>query len=213
MNFEIFEPLADANQEQRTHSQRSKYAKRCVGQSAFSLIELLIALLVMSVMVAATVIELHPVIQQWRANNAMNQVMGQLRWAREASIAERRDVQITFNGNNQITLTRRDVPVGQTVLGSLVITGGMQFMLTPGMPDTPDGFGNAAAIEFAGVANGPAIMQFQSDGTLIDGAGNPINGTVFLGVPNLPAAARAITVLGATGRVRAFRGTGQGWIQ
>ena len=182
-------------------------------QGGFNLIELLIALLVMSVMVAATVIEMHPVIQQWRANTAMNQIMSQLRWAREASIAQRRNIQIQFNGINQITLIRQEVPAGQTVLSSLALTGAMQFMLSPGMPDTPDRFGNAAPIEFAGVAGGPPIMQFQSDGTFIDGNGNPINGTVFLGMRNFPAAERAITVLGATGRVRTFRSTGQGWIR
>jgi hypothetical protein len=81
------------------------------------------------------------------------------------------------------------------------------------MPDTPDGFGNGGAIYFEGITNGPATgMWFQSDGELVDAATLlPINGTVFLGVSGQATAARAVTVLGTTGRVRAYRSTGVAW--
>ena len=52
--------------------------------------------------------------------------------------------------------------------------------------------------------------MFSSDGTLIDGAGNPVNGTIFLAVPGSVRAARSVTILGATGRVTAYRWTRQG---
>jgi hypothetical protein len=57
-------------------------------------------------------------------------------------------------------------------------------------------------------------ILFNSDGTLIDQQGRPINGTVFLAVRGgTDRSARAITVLGATGRVRAYRWTGAEWIR
>jgi hypothetical protein len=52
-------------------------------------------------------------------------------------------------------------------------------------------------------------MMYQSDGTFTAlGTGIPINGTVFLAVPNQPTTSRAITILGATGRVRSYHISG-----
>jgi hypothetical protein len=53
--------------------------------------------------------------------------------------------------------------------------------------------------------------MFTTDGTLIDSNGSPVNGTVFLSIANVPKSARAVTVLGATGRVRGYRWTGLAW--
>jgi type IV pilus assembly protein PilA len=185
------------------------------AKPGFSMIEVLIGLAIIGVVAGIAIIEIQPTLQRWHADNGMYEVLGQMRWARQESIAERRDIQVQFLGTNEIKLIRQDEPAGQTVLSDLFLTGSTTFMLTPGMPDTPDGFGNASAIEFAGVAGGPPIMQFQSDGTFVDGNGNPIDGTVFLGIPNIPYTARAVTLLGATGRVRTFSsvGVGSGWVQ
>jgi len=46
------------------------------------------------------------------------------------------------------------------------------------------------------------FLVFMSTGGLVDANGNPISGTVFLGIPGKPATARAVTVLGSTGRIR-----------
>jgi hypothetical protein len=67
---------------------------------------------------------------------------------------------------------------------------------------------------FNGISGGPGSgMMFQSDGTFTDGNGNPINGTVFLMAPGTANSARAVTVLGNTGRIRAFKANGAGWFQ
>jgi hypothetical protein len=39
----------------------------------------------------------------------------------------------------------------------------------------------------------------------------PVNGTVFVGVPGLPYTARAVTILGATGRIRSYHWNGTTW--
>jgi Tfp pilus assembly protein FimT len=178
----------------------------------FTTVELLISMAIMGIMVGATLLQMSPVIQQWRANRAMELVVSQLRWARQSSIAERRNIQVQFIGSDEIKLTRQDVPAGQTVVSDLFLGGGVQFMLV-----RDAGYagcvGDTAPIYFNAIAGGPPVMQFQSDGTLVDGNGNPINGTVFLGISNYQSTARAVTVLGATGRACAFRGTGQGWIR
>jgi hypothetical protein len=85
-------------------------------------------------------------------------------------------------------------------------------MLTPGAPDTPDGFGNKGAVEFGGLVGGPPTMLFQSDGTFVDTNGNLMNGTVFIGIPNVPTSGRAVTVVGATGRIRMYKANPTGWM-
>jgi hypothetical protein len=114
---------------------------------------------------------------------------------------------------NTITLTQQNLPAGSTVLSTIPIQAPAQFVLTPGMSDTPDAFGDKSAIYFEGLSGGPVGMGFQSDGTFIDGAGNLVNGTVFLGISGVPSSARAITVLGATGKIRMYRAIGSGWQQ
>ena len=59
------------------------------------------------------------------------------------------------------------------------------------------------------------MPAFQSDGEFLDGATFlPINGTVYLGVTGQTSTARAVTVLGTTGRVRGWKSNGSNvWYQ
>jgi hypothetical protein len=47
--------------------------------------------------------------------------------------------------------------------------------------------------------------MFNTDGTLIDTNGSPVNGSIFLSIFNQTGSTRAVTVLGATGRVRGYK--------
>lgn len=191
-------------------------AKRCngAGERGFSTIETVVVVAIVLIIAAMAVVQLDPARQQWQANAGMIQVASQLRQARELAITGRRNVQVQFLGNNQIRLTRLNLPAGAapTLLSTVPIQAPVIFMLTPGAPDTPDAFGNLGAVEFGGLVGGPPTMMFQSDGTFVDTAGNILNGTVFLGIPNVPVTARAVTVVGATGRIRMYKGTGRGWV-
>lgn len=141
-------------------------------------------------------------------DGGMRTVLAQLNFARELSISQRRNMQLQFVGVNGLRVIRLEVPSGTTMLSSSVFEGRVEFSLTPGVPDTPDAFGNTQAVDFGGALS----IMFTSDGTLIDQAGRPVNGTIFLTVRGASTrSVRAITILGATGRVRAFRWNGAGW--
>jgi hypothetical protein len=88
------------------------------------------------------------------------------------------------------------------------LEGRNEFRLFGGVSDTPDAFGNGSAVSFGG----PGPWLFLSNGILVDSGANPINGTVFLGQADHPETARAVTILGATGRVRDYKWTGTAWI-
>jgi prepilin-type N-terminal cleavage/methylation domain-containing protein len=131
----------------------------------------------------------------------------QLKLAREFAINQRRAVEVRFTGTNFISVVRRNIPNGETLLSTAALEHGTQFLLFAGQPDTPDGFGRAAATDFGGAA---AVM-FTADGMFTDPAGNPINGSVFLGQPARPMTSRSLTVFGPTARIRVYRWNGTEW--
>lgn len=186
----------------------------------FSSIELLVSVLIMGIVVAATLVKMQPTIQQFHANSAAYLVEGQTRLARQTAVAERRDIVFTVVGNNEISLAIQNIPgPGTTVLSNVFLPPTVQFLQFAGNGDTPDAFGNGGTVCFnyipppVGTCSNPPIIQFQSDGTLIDGAGNQLNGTIFLGVAGIPTSGRAVTILGATGQVRMYHATGSAWVQ
>jgi prepilin-type N-terminal cleavage/methylation domain-containing protein len=184
----------------------------------FSMIELVVVIAISLVIAAIAIIQAQPALMQIHANNAKDEVQSALRQARETAISDRRDVQVEFLVNppanppgSYVRLTRiGGACCANTVILLMPISNTVIFTTFPGEPDSPDGFGNGGAIFFGGLVGGPpAGMVYQSDGTFVtNGTGIPVNGTVFLGVPGQPTTARAITVLGATGRVRSYHISG-----
>ena len=176
----------------------------------FTVLELMMTMVIIGIVSAISLVQIGAVRQSLNGDSGMRAVLAQLNLAREMSIADRRTIQLQFVGTNTLQIIRNEVPAGTTMLSSAVFEGGVQYALTPGVPDTPDAFGSAQAVDF-GVA---LSVCFNSDGTLVDERGRTINGTIFLQVRGGTArSVRAITVLGATGRIRAYRWTGAEWIR
>lgn len=175
------------------------------------------------------VVHLTPTLQSFRSNSAASQVTDVFRQAREYAITYRRYVQITFpnynpNGtkpNNQIAITVKNSltpPFNQpdVLLTTVTLSGNVNFQVIKGVPDSPDAFGNATAVNFAGTDGGPTTgMFFQADGTFVNLGGTSVNGSVFLGQNGTVSTARAVTVLGTTGRIRDYsiNGAGTGWFE
>jgi len=182
-------------------------------QRGFSLLEVLVAIAIISIVLAMAIINFGHMFPNAKANSAMDQVLYQLRSARERAIAHRREVQVQFVGTNQITLTEIWPPGTGTPPPATTVTfeAGAQYTTYPSVPDTPMGFGNGGPVFFGGVTGGPPVMKFTTNGAFIDGGNTFVNGTVFLGIPGNAATARAITVLGATGRVREYHWDGTQW--
>src|SRR5579872_5563859 len=123
--------------------------KRTNSGRGFSMIEVMVSMMVMAIIMAATIIEMQPVIEQMHANTAANLILGQLRTARQLSIAKRRDIQVQFIGTNEIKLTQEPIPGvagGPVVISDLFLNPTVSFMLFGGMPDSPDAFGNVGPV-------------------------------------------------------------------
>ena len=154
-----------------------------------------------------------------RADAAMELLEAQLRQAREAAVDQRRNIQITFQGTGEVITVRQnenpstDAATTTTTLSDVILDPNqMTFTVFKTLPDTPDGFGNSTAVSFnCGVTPLPCTITFQGDGTVVDHTGAYINGTVFIGATGNTITARAVTILGSTGRIKGYRYKNNAW--
>jgi prepilin-type N-terminal cleavage/methylation domain-containing protein len=178
-------------------------------EGGFSLLELLVTILVIGIVSSFAIYGFNNVLPTLRADSASQLLVAQLRQARQASVDQRRDILVTFRGTSEIVIVRLNLDSTTTPLSDYFLPYGMVYMLFSGVPDTRDGFGNSAAVNFnCGGSGLPCTIRFQSDGSVLDNTGNYINGTVFIGRAGQNLTARAVTILGATGRIRGWRYNG-----
>jgi Tfp pilus assembly protein FimT len=206
------------------------------SERGYTLIEFVVTAILMSTVAAMAIFQLRPTWQDQQANAAMDQVKSFVRQGRETAVAQRRTIVVRFvsaaastpcpSGNaitNCIELfqmvvsgTPPTATQASTPFATMPIQSNVKFGTFSGETDTPDGFGipGSGGIQFNGISGGPGSgMMFQSDGTFTDGSGSPINGTIFLVVNNINNSGRAITILGNTGRIRAWKNNSSGWFQ
>lgn len=189
-------------------------------ERGFSLMELAIVCAMSFTIMAIAIIQINQSLNGSHADVATRQIVDQIRQAREYSVENRRYVQIQFltvSSQPEVVITQLNSLTANAGANKVLSTVPIQQPMTYcvcSMGDTPDAYGNGSGIYFESAANGPTGgMLFQSDGELVDGTSyQPINGTVFLGITGKPAWSRAITILGTTGRVRAYRSTGANWV-
>jgi prepilin-type N-terminal cleavage/methylation domain-containing protein len=183
-------------------------------ERGFSLLELTVVIGILGVL-AAVAIMVSPVFTRHaKAESGIAQAVDALRIGRETAISQRRNVRIEFIGLTAIRTIRQDIGTngqvtGTTVLNTVELENNMQFRLEPGVPDTPDGFGNGSAISFG---TSPERM-FTSEGTLVNQQGDVMNGTVFLSISGDPMSIRAISIFGPTALLRVWRWDGRQWVE
>lgn len=178
-------------------------------ENGFSLLETLIVIGIMGILASIAILKSFGTMESYQANSAMDIVVSQMRVARQLAISQRRDVQVTFNtaaipptiAYQVIALTGE--PTNKTL--TMPLPNQVQFVLET-TTDTPMKFGTCGAVCIGSTSGGPTTgMGFNSQGQFTDGSYvNAVNGTVFIGIPNQAATARAVTVMGGTGRVRSY---------
>src|SRR5215210_5035574 len=149
----------------------------------FTLIETMMAVMVIGILGSMAVFQIGSARPALVADGAMRTVVGQLNLARETAVAQRRQIDVVCDRNTHVLrLVRHDLPQGTTVLAQTPFEGGVRFGLPATLSeDTPDKFGKGSPVDFGSAQ----IIAFNSDGMLIDPGGNPVNGTIFLMLPNM----------------------------
>src|SRR5438046_2944645 len=106
-------------------------------QPGFSLVEILVAVAIISIILGMALFNYGSILPNLKANSAMDQLLYQLRSARERAIAHRREVQVQFVGTNQLTVTEIWL-VGTAPLPTTVtFEGGAQYTVFSTVPDLP----------------------------------------------------------------------------
>lgn len=191
----------------RRHRGNAPIDSGTARDSGFSILELLVVVAVVGVLVGSSVLIANQVLPTIHADSAMQLVQAQLLQARQRAMDERKNFTVTFTpGTGEMKIVRNELDGSTTVKGDYFLPYGATYQVLPGLPDTPDGFGKAQAVTFAG-----NTIKFVSDGTVQDGTGAVNNGSVFMAIGTNAMTSRAVTVMGATARIRAYRYSGNGW--
>jgi prepilin-type N-terminal cleavage/methylation domain-containing protein len=191
-----------------------RFGARISDQAGFSLLEVLVVVGILGALAGMAMMVSPAYSRHARAEAGISQVLDVMRSAREVAISQRRNVEVLFIGLNAVQTRRIDidangVQTGTTTLRTVELENRVQFRLEPDVPDTPDLFGFASALDFD--LAGP--WMFTSEGTFVGGSGDVTNGTVFLSIPNEANSARAITVLGTTALIRPWHWNGREWVE
>ncbi len=187
---------------------RTGHRRAWSTDAGFTMVETLVVVGLIGVLAGISVMIMPGAVLSSKADGGAARVVAVLRSAREVSIAQRRNVRVTFTAPNQIVVARVEVPgPGTTVINRVLLEDQMEYRLFPGLPDTPDAFGSGSATSF-GTA---ATVSFTSEGIFVDQNGDPVNGTAFIGRANQPLSARAVTIFGPTALIGAWRWNGSRW--
>ena len=203
--------------------------------SGFSLLELMITLSIALILSATTFIAMQPMLNQSHVDSAYATTLMALRNTRNLAITQSHEYYVNFNpggfpaGTIQVqyqppTVAGIAQPLQQVI--TYTIPTDMSFAVQAGFPaNAPDAFGAGVnAIDFGQALAGAPLnyVVFMPDGSsqafVVGNTGTYNSGIVYITRPGADFSySRAITVWGATGRIRGWRLVKQAgtwtWIQ
>ena len=206
-------------------SLRNNPQRRRQREAGFSLLEVMTVLAISIVVSVVSVVSLIPVMSQYRLTNAYNTTLAAMRQARDNAVSQRTSYSVTFSNS----VTPNTITVSPTLTGFQGAQSAVVYKLPTdvsfyvastiaSVSPTPDGYGaGSTAIDFGYTANGvgtggQSTIYFCPDGSAQDaenGAGNCAGswdgGVVYIARSSDLLSSRAISVWGATGRMRGWR--------
>ncbi len=199
------------------------------GSRGFSLLEMMIVICVMMIIGGIGFMAVQPALKDAKVNQAFESAMMPLRVARQRAIAERKQYIVCYGiAAPAGALTPMGAPTAQSIqifrwdagtalsaatqVTAVTLPIDIQFQTIAGLPNgaatVPDGFGNATvALDFDQNVAGAIKNQvlFMPDGSAHDVNGNLNSGILYLARNGDLYSSRAVTLYGATGRIRGWR--------
>ncbi len=170
----------------------------------FSLIEMILVATILAIGSTFSMLIIGPALQARASEMASRTVSMELRRARQLSVDTRRLLRVTFTDPKTITLDQQ-APVSEggtwTQVSQLNLPDEMGFEIDGSVTAGPDGFATSEAVNFSGLSH----VYFMPDGSAISGSGLISSGVVYVARPAEVETTRAITVFGATGRVKEWQ--------
>jgi prepilin-type N-terminal cleavage/methylation domain-containing protein len=190
------------------------------SQRGFSLIEMMIVVCIALILAGITFVSMQPILLKAHVDNAYDTTLAVLRNTRQLSISQGHEYIVTFNPGGfaagTILVQYQPPAIGAGALpplqevNAITIPPDITFAVRTGFPaSAPDGFGSGIApIDFGQTLGAGSLnyVAFMPDGSSRDTLGNYNSGVIYLTrAADTVYASRAITVWGATGRVRGWR--------
>lgn len=191
----------------------NKLQRRCIGSlRGFTIIELLVVIAIGITVSTMAFVLLQNSLNSTRADSALQITLGQIRQVHERAIDERHVYRLTFTSPRTIQTDRIDIAGAITVpvfIGKIDLPQDISFAIVSGTPssNTPNGFGSAGTAVDLSLNNSTGISQvyFQADGRVLDSLNRVANGIVYMSRAGELTSTRAVTVFGATGRVKGWK--------
>jgi type II secretory pathway pseudopilin PulG len=176
----------------------------------FTLTQTLMVTALIIVAASAAVPVITSSVENAQAETAMQNIVQEMRRARESAMDWRRVHVITFTSPGTISIVRKETGGNPDVtVSTMNLPSNLQFNRN-GISSTPDSLSTSAAADFCGSNS----VNFNPDGTGTTTAGQICNGAVFVCVSGKLKTTRAATLFGSTGRVKGFRyrQSGGSWV-
>ncbi len=194
------------------------------GERGMSIIELVVVVGIMAVVMIVAIPQLSGARRNMRAAAGPVEIKAQLRYARQLAMGRQRAVTFQYKtdvseikiiehadaGADVVSDGAYPLTAGHTVLRTVsLLTGGavegdIAYGLPPGAPGTP--LDDTTTLTPA--VNNQVNITFQPDGSVIDASGATRNHAMMFHHPDYAqGTARAVSVLGASGRVKVWRYT------
>jgi Tfp pilus assembly protein FimT len=201
---------------------RERNSMSSKNSKGFSMLELLVVIGIGFTMAAVSVMALLPLFLKSHVDSGYDTTLAVLRNTRNLAIAQTHEYIITFTptvGTTPATITVQYQPAAAAgvipppqLVNTYTLPPDVNFAVKTGFPsNTPDAFGSGVtAIDFGYGPNqtsGQPTVVFGPDGGAYDQNGDYNGGVVYLvrSADTTMYNSRAITVFGATGRVRGWR--------
>jgi prepilin-type N-terminal cleavage/methylation domain-containing protein len=190
-------------------------------QRGFSLLEMMLTVSIILIMAGVTFIAMRPMLKQGHLDSGYDTALMVLRDTRHLAITQSHEYLVTFNPGGfpaGTIMVQYQPPAAGGILPPLqlvqtyTVPFDVSFAVRAGFPgNTPDAFGTGInAIDFGQGLGGGSLnyVAFMPDGSARDtnALGNYNSGVVYITLPaETMYSSRAITVWGATGRIRGWR--------
>jgi len=181
------------------------------SQAGFSLAEIVVTLGVLMAGGAVAIMNISGALRGAHVETAYQNTLNQLRFARQVAIDKRTVCRVDFATPGTVSVTQAFADGTPVQSETVTLPSDVQYIIVAGMPSPPspppDNIGNGKiAIDFDRVAGGSGTtIFFQPDGSALDAAGRSNDGVIYIARPGELTGARAITLLGTTGRIRGWR--------
>lgn len=186
-------------------------------ERGFSMIETVVVISIALVLMGMAVPQLVRGLKRARVESGFQSVRQEVMKARGLAMQGRTIYVVTFDDastlhNVQLSRVTPGSATPDAPFETLPLPAGFQFVAMPGIPTStssvPDGYGSgttAIDMDLANATPGYKYIYFYPDGSAHDASGRFSGGVLYLANPTDLMTSRALSLIGYTGRVGAWR--------